>query len=586
MMPCSERSNNVMQWSIRWFIAGILLVTPVAATAQTPGPAAMAPAPATAAAPLLKAEELDALVAPIALYPDTLLALVLMASTYPLEVVQAERWVSQNKNLKGDELKAAIDKQAWDNSVKSLSATPSVLTMMSSKLDWTQKLGDTVLAQEPDVMDAVQRLRAKAQSNKKLTSTKEQTVTVKQVQQKQVIVIEPTNPNTIHVPYYDPSVVYGGWSYPAYPPYSFPYPGYIAGGIIATGLAFGAGYALGRWASGGNYWGGGVNWNNNNININRPVNINNVGNNWQHRPEHRHGVKYNNPQVQQRFGGQNTRAGSEARMDFRGRSGEQVLKPGGDRPGGDRPGGDRPGGDRPGGDRPGGDRPGGDRAGAGDRGPGGSSTRPGAGDRGPANAARPGTADRGAQRPSTGDRAARPSDRGSAGRPSAGTSAARGPQRDSAFGNVQSGRASQAHSARGQASLGGGGIGGGHASLGGGGGMRGGGGGGGGFRGGGGGGRGGGGGGRRSDVMLKHDIVLLGRLDNGLGLYSFAYNGENKRYVGVIAQEVQAVMPDAVARGRDGYLRVRYDKVGVKFQTYDEWTAERARMANTGLFRR
>jgi hypothetical protein len=116
--------------------------------------------------------------------------------------------------------------------------------------------------------------------------------------------------------------------------------------------------------------------------------------------------------------------------------------------------------------------------------------------------------------------------------------------------------------------------------------MRGGGGGGGGFRGGGGGGRGGGGGGRRSDVMLKHDIVLLGRLDNGLGLYSFAYNGENKRYVGVIAQEVQAVMPDAVARGRDGYLRVRYDKVGVKFQTYDEWTAERARMANTGLFRR
>ena len=227
------------------------------------------------------------------------------------------------------ELKTAVDKQAWDESVKSLVATPSVLTMMSSKLDWTQKLGDAVLAQQPDIMDAIQRLRSKAQANKKLSSTKEQKVTVKQEQNKQVIVIEPTIPETLYVPYYNPAVVYGGWPYPAYPPYYFPPPAYIPGAVIGTGIAFGAGYALGRWASGGNYWGGGVNWGNNNININRSVNINNIGNNWQHNPAHRQGVRYNNTNVQQKFGNNNIRGGSQARMDFRGRGGEQVLRPGG-----------------------------------------------------------------------------------------------------------------------------------------------------------------------------------------------------------------------------------------------------------------
>ena len=125
---------------------------------------------------MLKPEQLDALVSPVALYPDTLLAEVLMASTYPLEVVQAARWVEQNKNLKGDALKAEVDKQGWDESVKSLTATPDVLKMMSDKLDWTQKLGDAVLAQQTDVMDAIQRLRAKADANNKLKTTKEQKV--------------------------------------------------------------------------------------------------------------------------------------------------------------------------------------------------------------------------------------------------------------------------------------------------------------------------------------------------------------------------------------------------------------------------
>ena len=204
--------------------------------------------------------------------------------------------------------------------------------MMSSKLDWTTKLGDAVLAQQPDVMDAIQRLRARADANNKLTSTKEQQVTKTQSQGgKQVIAIEQTNPETLYVPYYDPAVVYGGWPYPAYPPYYFGYPGYIGAGIIATGLAFGAGWALGRWGAGGNYWGGAINWNNNinNININRPKVNPLSGNNFQHRPEHRQGVRYNNSNVRQQFGNNNRGGSVQNRMDFRGRGGDQVLRPGG-----------------------------------------------------------------------------------------------------------------------------------------------------------------------------------------------------------------------------------------------------------------
>jgi hypothetical protein len=195
----------------------LLILTPFAAVAQNQAAAPAAPL----SEQLLKPEELDALVAPVALYPDNLLSLVLMASTYPLEVVVADRWTKENKNLKGDQLKAAVDKQAWDDSVKSLVATSDVLSMMSTKIDWTKKLGDAVLAQQPDVMDAIQRLRTRADANKKLTSTKEQKVTKTQEQGKQVIVIEPTDPDTIYVPYYDPAVAYGGWPYPDYQPYYF-----------------------------------------------------------------------------------------------------------------------------------------------------------------------------------------------------------------------------------------------------------------------------------------------------------------------------------------------------------------------------
>src|SRR5262249_50774980 len=178
-------------------------------------------------------------------------------------------------------------------------------------------------------------------------------------QGKQVIVIEPAQPNTVYVPYYNPSVVYGAWPYPSYPPYYFPpAPGYYAGAAIATGLAFGAGVAVGAWAAGG-YWRGRVNWGGNNINVSRSVNISNVGNTnvWQHKPDHRHGVRYNNANVAQQFDRTNNiRNNAQNRMDFRGRDGQQVLRPGADGGGvanrGDRVGdrqsnlGDRGGGER------------------------------------------------------------------------------------------------------------------------------------------------------------------------------------------------------------------------------------------------
>ena len=307
--------------------AALLFAPPQMASAQTPPPAQPAAAPAPAQQ-LLTAGQLDALVAPIALYPDALLSEILMAATYPLEVVEADRWVNANKNLQGDALKAALDKHNWDDSVKSLAATPDVLDMMSNKLSWTQQLGDAVLAQQPDVMDAIQRLRAKAQANNKLTSTSQQTVSTQRQGGRQVIVIEPADPDEIYVPYYDPAVVYGLWPYPDYPPYYWPPPAYIGAGIIATGLAFGTGYALGRWVSGGYRWGGGFNWGGNNINVNRSVNINNINvNNWAHNPAHRGNVGYNNPGVAAKFGGNNARGGNQ--LNFRGSGGQQVLQPGG-----------------------------------------------------------------------------------------------------------------------------------------------------------------------------------------------------------------------------------------------------------------
>lgn len=288
---------------------------------------------------LLDEGQLDQLVAPIALYPDPLLAQVLIASTYPLEVVQAERWLEKNKDLNGETVGQALAKEDWDHSIKALVEVPDVLEMMNKDLDWTSKLGDAVLAQQADVMDAVQRLRALAQENGKLESNDQQTVTVKQevnVDQApsdsegassaraappQVILIEPTTPETVYVPYYEPSVVYGSWPYPDYPPYYFePRRGYIFGGALATGLAWSAGFAIGNAI-----WGDGFDWYNDNIHVNvdrnfdRNVNINNKNinvQNWQHDSYHRRGVNYDNATVSNKFSKTNL---SDKKNDFRGR---------------------------------------------------------------------------------------------------------------------------------------------------------------------------------------------------------------------------------------------------------------------------
>ena len=315
----------MIKLALRLLAVALVFAVPHVALAQTPPPQ-----PASAPAQqMLNAGQLDALVAPIALYPDALLSEILMASTYPLEVVEADRWAKANKNLQGDALKAALDKQNWDESIKSLAATPDVLDMMSNKLDWTQQLGDAVLAQQPDVMDAIQRLRVKAQANNKLTSTSQQTVSTQQQGGREYIYIAPTDPDEIYVPYYDPAVVYGPWPYPDYPAYYWPPPAYIGAGLLATGLAFGTGYALGRWASGGNRWGAGFNWGGNNINVHRSVNVNNInGTSWTHNPAHRGNVGYRNPGVAAKFGGNNAR-GSGNQLNGRGSGGQQVLQPGG-----------------------------------------------------------------------------------------------------------------------------------------------------------------------------------------------------------------------------------------------------------------
>jgi hypothetical protein len=273
-----------------------------------------------------KPEELDQMLAPIALYPDALLAQILMASTYPLEVVVADRWVKQNKNLKEEALTAALEKQNWDPSIKSLVNFPQVLTMMSEKLDWTQKLGDAFLVQQKEVMDTVQKLRAKAYEKGNLKSTKEQKVVV----QEKVIIVEPASPQVIYVPAYNPVVVYGPWWYPAYPPYYYYPPGYVA---ATAAFSFAAGVAVGvawGYAWGNCNWGhGNVNVNiNQNININNNINRNNYAQKpgqggsgtWQHDPDHRKGASYRDQTTAQKY---NKGASSEAaknRESFRGRS--------------------------------------------------------------------------------------------------------------------------------------------------------------------------------------------------------------------------------------------------------------------------
>nr|WP_298719123.1 DUF3300 domain-containing protein [uncultured Steroidobacter sp.] len=332
-MSAMNRSLLLCLLTLATVLAGQPAANPQDAPAPSP-PATPEDATTPKAEPF-KPEELEQIVAPIALYPDALLAQVLMASTYPLEIVLAARWSKDHPDVKGDAVAKAVENETWDPSVKSMVAFPDVLTMMSEKLDWTQKLGDAVLAQRKDVMDAVQRLRAKAQESGHLASSKEQTVKTEAApagsSASQIIIIESPNPDVVYVPTYNPTVVYGAWPYPAYPPYYYYPPGYVAGTAF---FSFSMGMVVG-----GALWGG-FNWGHSDIDVNvnrynnftrNDVNVNraNVSNRWEHNSAHRQGVGYRDAATQQRYGRGSSEQALQARENYRGRGGNEYRDLGG-----------------------------------------------------------------------------------------------------------------------------------------------------------------------------------------------------------------------------------------------------------------
>jgi hypothetical protein len=269
-------------------------------------------------------DQLDSLVAPIALYPDPLLAQLLAASTYPLEIIQLQQFLAQHKDLKDQALVDAVKKEGWDPTVQALAPLPDVVKRLADDIKWTTDLGNAVLAQESDVMNAVQRMRAKAQEKGNLKSSEQIKVETKVVESKQVIVVEQADPKVVYVPSYDPVVVYGPPVYP-YPPIAYPPPGYYAAGMA---LSFGIGVAMGAAWGGGwccnSGWGGNnnININNNNtfVNNSNRQNVSNRSNQsargggsqgWKHNAQHRGGAPYANRTTADRFGG-TTRGSSQA----------------------------------------------------------------------------------------------------------------------------------------------------------------------------------------------------------------------------------------------------------------------------------
>jgi uncharacterized protein DUF3300 len=292
-----------MKSFLRSLIAGLLAVT-------LTGPVAVAQE-----RPAFSEEELDQMLAPIALYPDSLLSQILMASTYPLEVVQAARWSRANSQLKGDDAVKAVEGMDWDPSVKSLVAFPQILQRMDERLDWTQRLGEAFLAQEPHVLDAIQGLRQRAAAAGNLNSNEHMRVT----RQDEAILIEPVRPEAVYVPYYNPAVVYGPWAWTGYPPvYWGPFPGYYA--VPAFSPAFFWGPAI--VVSTGFFFGH-CNWHQHNVTVvsktvvtqtrfGKPITT--VTSHakpvaWTHNPVHRKGVPYRHASLHQQFGQPGMRGG-------------------------------------------------------------------------------------------------------------------------------------------------------------------------------------------------------------------------------------------------------------------------------------
>jgi hypothetical protein len=332
--------------------------TPFYAQQQQPGQ--------QASAPKIPPDQLDSLVAPIALYPDPLLAQTLAASTYPLEIIELQQWLQKTPGLKDKALADAVEKQQWDPSVQALAPMPDLVKRLADDLQWTTDLGNAFLAQQSDVMAAVQRMRKKAESKGNLKTSDQQKVETQVIEGQQTIVIQPSSPQVIYVPTYNPTVVYGPPVYP-YPPIYYPPPGYYAAGLA---ISFGIGVAMGAFWSGG--WGWGCGWGhsnvyinhnntfirNSNININggnRPSQLPNRGgaggaggiggpggaggnrpgqlpagdSSWQHNPAHRGGAPYGDRTTADRFGGA-TRGDSLANRQAGAR--QQISRQGGNLP--------------------------------------------------------------------------------------------------------------------------------------------------------------------------------------------------------------------------------------------------------------
>ncbi|HYA19025.1 MAG TPA: DUF3300 domain-containing protein [Burkholderiales bacterium] len=317
---------------IKKYVFGFLMLvfSIAAAFAQIPPPpeGTPPPPPPDVIQQTFTQAELDQMLAPIALYPDALLSQILMAATYPLEVVEAARWSRANPNLKGDEAVSAVAQNNWDPSVKSLVAFPQIIQMMDQKLDWTERLGDAFLSQQAQVMDTIQNLRRRAYDAGNLDSTGQIYVEP----EGQNIVLEPANPYVIYVPYYYPTAIYGPWWWPAYPPvYWAPWPGYYVGPVITAGFFFGFGVPVPP-----HFFFGACDWHDHRVNVlqvknhyfnydtyaNRQraiypvVNVTNTGVAWGHDPVHRRGVPYRTPALRQQFS--RVSVASETRRDFRG----------------------------------------------------------------------------------------------------------------------------------------------------------------------------------------------------------------------------------------------------------------------------
>jgi hypothetical protein len=303
-----------MRRGIRKVLTRCLPIALAVLLAAPPLPRAQPPA----AAALFKPQELEQIVAPITLYPDSLVAHIMMAATYPLEVIQAARLVKAHPNLRDEALDEELKKHDWDNNVKALTRFPQVLEMMDSQLEWMQRLGDAVLAQQKEAIDAIQRLRASAHKAGNLKSTQEQKVIVESAPtptDQTIIKIEPQNPEIVYVPAYDPAVIYGPWPYAAYPPYYYYSPYYPIG--YAT-IWFGFGTLVG-----GAIWGG-CNWRTGTFGLHvahhnafdrsvnrldkiKPLGVDRAGGAhgnrmaWQHNPEHRRLIQSRDQATQPTF---------------------------------------------------------------------------------------------------------------------------------------------------------------------------------------------------------------------------------------------------------------------------------------------